>query len=142
MSKTEKTTPHRILHTMLRVSDLSASLDFYVGTLGMSLLRLQDFPEGRFTLAFVGYGEEDHDAVLELTHNWDQQTYQHGTRFGHIALAVEAMERVWGAVLASNIEVMRAPSQMSFKSADGARPDMIAFIRDPDGYSIELIERA
>lgn len=82
------TQPTRLLHTMLRVADLERSIWFYTGTLGMHLHRQERYPEGRFTLAFVGYGHEPDDACIELTHNWDQPTYQRGTAYGHIALAV------------------------------------------------------
>ncbi len=125
----------RVLHTMIRVGDLDRSIDFYTRLLGMQLLRRTDYPEGRFTLAFVGYGSEAENAVIELTHNWDTKAYELGTGFGHIALGVSD---IYGAceVLAQNgAKIPRPPGPMKHGST------VIAFIEDPDGYKIELIER-
>ena len=128
--------PRRILHTMLRVRDLEASLDFYINRLGMMLLRRADFEGGRFTLAFVGYGPEESDAVLELTHNWDQaEPYEIGTGYGHIALATPKIYEACAHFENAGVRITRPPGPMKH----GTR--VIAFIEDPDGYKIELVER-
>jgi lactoylglutathione lyase len=124
----------RLLHTMLRVHDLDASLRFYCDVLGMRLLRRKDYPSGRFTLAFVGYGPEDQQAVLELTHNWDTQRYEVGTGFGHVALGVEGIYDVVERLRAQGAAVTREPGPMKHGGST------IAFIEDPNGYKIELIE--
>ncbi len=126
----------RILHTMLRVTDLQKSLDFYTGMFGMQVLRKKDYPEGRFTLAFVGYGDEQENTVLELTHNWDTKAYDMGNAFGHIAIAVDDAYRACEEIAARGGEVVRPAGPMKHGTT------VIAFIRDPDGYMIELIERA
>lgn len=125
----------RILHTMIRVGDLERSIAFYTEVLGMKLLRTKDYPAGRFTLAFVGYGPEETDAVLELTHNWDRSGYDLGDGFGHIALAVEDAAAACDAIRAKGGEVVREAGPMKHGST------VIAFVEDPDGYRIELIER-
>ena len=125
----------RILHTMLRVGDLDKSLAFYTGILGMRLLRRNDYPEGKFTLAFVGYGDEASEAVLELTHNWDTPSYELGTGYGHIALAVEDAYAACDAIRQRGGKVTREAGPMKGGST------VIAFVEDPDGYKIELIER-
>jgi lactoylglutathione lyase len=125
----------RILHVMLRVADLQRSLDFYIGLLGMRLLRRRDYTAGRFTLAFVGYDQEETGTVLELTHNWDQkEPYEHGTAYGHLALAVDDVYGCCEALAEKGVVVDRAPGPMKYS------PTVIAFILDPDGYRIELIE--
>ncbi len=124
----------RLLHTMLRVGDLERSLAFYTDVLGMHLLRRKDYPEGRFTLAFVGYGEESDTAVIELTHNWDSDTYDPGNGFGHIALGVENIYAVCDQIRSQGGEISREPGPMKHGTT------VIAFVRDPDGYVIELIE--
>lgn len=130
-----ETRARRLLHTMLRVTDLQRSLEFYIGLLGMRLLRRQDYPAGRFTLAFLGYDDEDASAALELTHNWDQTTpYQHGTFYGHIALAVEDLYGCCSALAEKGVNITRMPGPMKYS------PTLIAFIEDPDGYRIELIQ--
>lgn len=126
----------RMLHTMLRVGDLSASIAFYTQILGMQLLRQQDYPEGRFTLAFVGYGSEDRHTVLELTHNWDTTQYDLGTGYGHIALAVPDAAAACAQIKQRGGVVTREAGAMKHGST------VIAFVQDPDGYKIELIERA
>jgi lactoylglutathione lyase len=126
----------RLLHTMLRVRDLDASLDFYVTKLGMSLLRRQDFPVGRFTLAFVGYGPEDATAVVELTHNWGKTDYDLGTGFGHLAIGVADVFGATAALEAAGVRVTRPAGPLK----EDAR-EQIAFVEDPDRYRIELIER-
>ena len=127
----------RLLHTMLRVKDLDASLDFYTNRLGMKLLRKTDFPSGEFTLAFVGYGDEENHSVIELTHNWGQQEpYDLGTAYGHIAIAVPDIYATCDELAAQGVKIPRPAGPMKH----GGRP--IAFIEDPDGYKIELVERA
>lgn len=125
----------RMLHTMIRVGNLDASIDFYTRLLGMSLLRRQDYPEGRFTLAFVGYGAESDNSVIELTHNWDTSSYDLGTGFGHVALGVPDIYTTCDALAAAGAKIARPPGPMKHGST------VIAFIEDPDGYKIELIER-
>ncbi|WP_415035266.1 lactoylglutathione lyase [Azonexus sp.] len=125
----------RILHTMLRVGELDRSLAFYTEILGMRLLRRQDYPEGRFTLAFVGYGSEDDEAVLELTHNWDTSRYELGTAYGHIALAVPDAAAACAQIKARGGKVVREAGPMKHGST------IIAFVEDPDGYKVELIQR-
>ena len=125
----------RILHTMLRVGDLERSLRFYTEVLGMRLLRRHDYPEGRFTLAFVGYGAESEAAVLELTHNWDTAAYELGNGYGHVALEVEDAAAACAAIKARGGKVVREAGPMKHGTT------VIAFVEDPDGYRIELIER-
>ncbi|MFL5275820.1 MAG: lactoylglutathione lyase [Myxococcales bacterium] len=125
----------RILHTMLRVGDLDRSLAFYTGVLGMTLLRRRDYPDGKFTLAFVGYGPESEQAVLELTHNWDTKTYDIGTGYGHVALEVEDAYAACAAIKGKGGIVTREAGPMKHGTT------VIAFVQDPDGYKIELIQR-
>jgi lactoylglutathione lyase len=125
----------RILHTMLRVGDLERSLRFYTEVLGMRLLRRKDYPEGKFTLAFVGYGDETATAVLELTHNWDVGKYELGNAYGHIAIAVEDAYKACEEVKRRGGKVTREAGPMKHGTT------VIAFIEDPDAYKIELIER-
>ena len=124
----------RMLHTMLRVTKLDASLAFYTEVLGMRLLRRHDFPAGRFTLAFVGYGDEDSNTVIELTHNWDTDSYELGTAYGHIALGVPDVYAACADIKARGGRVVREAGPMK----GGTR--VIAFVEDPDGYKIELVE--
>ena len=126
----------RLLHTMIRVKDLDKSIKFYVDTLEMKLLRRTDFPGGKFTLAFVGYGEEKDTAVIELTHNWDQEKpYDLGNGFGHLALGVQDIYGICDKLAAQGVNIPRPPGPMKHGTS------VIAFIEDPDGYKIELIER-
>ena len=125
----------RILHTMFRVGDLERSLAFYTEVLGMRLLRRQDFPDGRFTLAFVGYGDEAENAVLELTHNWDTPSYELGNGFGHLALEVDDAYAACEQIKARGGKVVREAGPMKHGST------VIAFVEDPDAYKIELIQR-
>jgi lactoylglutathione lyase len=125
----------RILHTMLRVADLERSLRFYTEVLGMRLLRRKDYPEGKFTLAFVGYGDETDTAVIELTHNWGVDKYELGNAFGHIAVAVDDAYKACEEVKRRGGKVTREPGPMKHGTT------VIAFIEDPDTYRIELIER-
>jgi lactoylglutathione lyase len=125
----------RILHTMLRVGELDRSLAFYTDVLGMRQLRRQDYPEGRFTLAFVGYGTEQEGAVLELTHNWDTPAYELGNAFGHIALEVDDAYDACARIKARGGKVVREAGPMKHGTT------VIAFVEDPDGYKIELIQK-
>ncbi len=125
-----------MLHTMIRVRDLERSLAFYTGMLGMEVLRRQDYPSGRFTLAFVGYGPEENHTVLELTHNWDQDNdYVQGDAWGHIALGVPDIYGTCARLEADGVPIPRPPGPMQHGQT------VIAFIEDPDGYKIELIQR-
>ncbi len=126
----------RLLHTMLRVGELERSLNFYTQVLGMTLLRRHDYPEGRFTLAFVGYGPESEVAVLELTHNWDTSSYELGTAYGHIALAVDDARAACEQIRQRGGKVVREAGPMKGGTT------VIAFVEDPDGYKVELIERS
>ena len=125
----------RMLHTMLRVGDLQKSLDFYTEVLGMKLLRKSDYPDGKFTLAFVGYGDEKDHTVLELTHNWDTAKYDLGNAYGHIALEVQDAYKACEAVRAKGGKVVREAGPMKHGAT------VIAFVEDPDGYKIEFIQR-
>ena len=125
----------RILHTMIRVGNLDRSLAFYTGTVGMKLLRRTDYETGRFTLAFVGYEDEAHGSVIELTHNWDTAHYDIGSGFGHIALGTEDIRATCEAIRAQGGKIVREPGPMKHGTT------WIAFVEDPDGYKIELIER-
>lgn len=125
----------RILHTMIRVGNLDRSLAFYTEVLGMRLLRRSDYPEGRFTLAFVGYGEESQNAVIELTHNWDTASYDLGNAFGHIALEVNDAYAACELIKARGGKVTREAGPMKHGTT------VIAFCEDPDGYKIELIQK-
>ena len=125
----------RLLHTMLRVGNLERSLSFYTGTLGMKLLRRKDYDTGRFTLAFVGYDDEDHGSVIELTHNWDTDHYDLGNAFGHIALGADDIHKTVEAIRARGGKVVREPGPMKHGTS------VIAFVEDPDGYKIELIQK-
>ncbi|WP_041522865.1 lactoylglutathione lyase [Gilvimarinus agarilyticus] len=124
----------RLLHTMLRVGDLEASLAFYTQVLDMQLLRREEFPAGRFTLAFVGYGNEQDSTVLELTHNWDTPSYDLGDGYGHIAIGVDDVYQTCERIRAAGGKVVREPGPMMHGST------VIAFVEDPDGYKIELLE--
>ncbi len=126
----------RMLHTMLRVKDLDKSIDFYTKLLGMKLLRRNDFPSGEFTLAFVGYGDEDSHTVLELTYNWPQkEPYNLGNGYGHIALGVPDIYGTCAQLEKAGAKITRPPGPMKHGTT------IIAFIEDPDGYKVELIER-
>ena len=126
----------RLLNTMLRVGDLERSLTFYTEVLGMRLLRRKDYPDGRFTLAFVGYGDESDTTVLELTNNWDTSSYEIGTGYGHIALGVDDIQATCEAMAAKGGRVVRPPGAMKHGTT------VIAFVEDPDGYKVELIQLA
>ena len=124
----------RMLHTMLRVGDLEKSLRFYCDVLGMRLLRRKDYPSGRFTLAFVGYGDEDTHTVIELTHNWETDHYDLGAGYGHIALGVEDIYDACQRLRDKGAKIVREPGPMKHGGSE------IAFVEDPDGYKIELIQ--
>ena len=126
----------QLLHTMIRVGDLDRSIDFYCERLGMKLLRRRDFPGGRFTLAFVGYGDESTHSVIELTHNWDTDGYELGDGFGHIAIGVEDIRATCDGLREAGATIAREPGPMKHGTT------VIAFVEDPDGYKIELIERS
>ena len=125
----------RLLHTMLRVGNLERSLAFYQDVLDMQLLRKQDYPEGRFTLAFIGYGDEANHSVIELTHNWDTEQYELGNAYGHIAIEVDNAAAACDAVRARGGKVTREAGPMKHGTT------VIAFVEDPDGYKIEFIEK-
>ena len=124
----------RLLHTMLRVGNLEESLKFYCDILGMKLLRQKDYPGGQFTLAFVGYGDESDNTVLELTYNWGTKTYDLGDAYGHIALGVDDIYGTCDAIKAQGGNVVREPGPMKHGST------VIAFVQDPNGYKVELIQ--
>lgn len=132
----------RILHTMLRVRDLERSLAFYTGVLGMTLFRREAYPTGRFTLAFIGFGTEATSAVIELTHNWDVGEYSIGDGYGHIAVAVANAAESCAASAAKGAKIIRPAGPMTNASSDRTGVEVIAFIEDPDGYRVELIEGA
>ncbi len=127
-------TQNRILHTMIRVADLERSIAFYTEVLGMTLLRRQEYPEGRFTNAFVGFGPETEHAVIELTHNWDTRAYDLGTGFGHVAVAVPNAYAACAEIKRRGGTVTREAGPMKHGTT------VIAFVQDPDGYKIELIQ--
>tara|TARA_R110002096_G_scaffold27948_2_gene84911 strand:- start:31 stop:414 length:384 start_codon:yes stop_codon:yes gene_type:complete len=127
---------------MLRVSDLEVSLAFYCDILGMRILRRSDYPEGQFTLVFIGYEDEANGAVIELTYNWAQKPQIPGTLFGHIALAVKDLQKTCTSLAEKGVTITRQPGPMAFKTTAQTTPENIAFISDPDGCAIELIERS
>ena len=129
-------TGFRMLHTMIRVLDLDKSIEFYTQHLGMKVLRRTDYPDGKFTLAFIGYGDEANNTVIELTYNWDQkEPYNLGNAFGHIAIGVPDIYKTCSELEKSGVKIPRPPGPMKHGKT------VIAFIEDPDGYKIELIER-
>lgn len=124
----------RMLHTMIRVGNLDESIKFYCDILGMKLLRQKDYPDGKFTLAFVGYGEESDNTVIELTYNWGVDSYDLGSGYGHIALGVDDIYKTCEEIRAKGGKVVREPGPMKHGST------VIAFVEDPTGYKIELIQ--
>ena len=126
----------KYLHTMMRVNDLNESINFYSKIFGMKLLRKSDYPDGKFTLAFLGYGDEENNTVLELTHNWDQEEkYNLGNAWGHIAIGVENIYEISRELEENNVNVTRKPGPMKHGNT------VIAFLLDPNGYQIELIQK-
>ena len=126
----------RVLHAMIRVKDLDKSIDFYCNKLGMSLFRKREFPAGKFTLAFVGYGTEETTAAIELTYNWGrEEPYSHGTGFGHVAIGCKDIYSLCDRLKADGVSIPRPPGEMMNSGTH------IAFVEDPDGYKIELIQR-
>jgi lactoylglutathione lyase len=123
----------RLLHTMIRVGDLDRSIHFYTDVLGMRLLRRKDYPDGEFTLAFLGYGDEQNNTVLELTYNWGVTQYDIGNAFGHLAIEVDDVYRAAQRIREMGGEILREPGPMN------AGTTIIAFVKDPDGYQIELL---
>jgi lactoylglutathione lyase len=134
LSGTNGGPPMRILHTMLRVGDLDRSIAFYRDVLGMELISRKDYPEGKFTLAFLGYGRNPEQAEIELTHNWGVERYEVGTGYGHVALGVDDIHAVCDAIAKAGGTITRQPGPMKHGTT------VIAFVVDPDGYKIELIE--
>jgi lactoylglutathione lyase len=124
----------QFLHTMIRVNNLDETLKFYCDALGMKLLRKHDFANGEFTLAFVGYGEERDNTVIELTHNWRTSSYDQGTAFGHLAIGVDEIYETCAKLKQKGVKVVREPGPMKFGGPE------IAFIEDPNGYKIELVQ--
>lgn len=129
----------KIIYTIIRVSHLERSVTFYTKVLGMNEFRREEYPEGRLTLVFVGYGDEPSNSTIELTFNWNENEYQHGTAFDHIAIGVDDIHTACAHLTSNGISIFRAPGPMTFTAANGAC-DVVAFIEDPDGYKIELIE--
>ena len=125
----------RILHSMIRVNNLEDSIKFYTEVLGMKILREKEYPEGKFSLAFLGYGKEAEDTVIELTYNWDTSYYEHGNAFGHIAIEVDDIYKVCEEIKDKGTKVIRDPGPMMGSKL------LLAFIEDPNGYKIELIEK-
>ena len=123
----------RLLHTMLRVGELQRSIDFYTKVLGMKLLRQKDYPDGKFTLAFVGYGDESDNTAIELTHNWDTDQYDIGSGFGHLAIEVDDVYQATDKIRQQGGKIIRDAGPMN------AGNTIIAFVEDPDGYQIELL---
>jgi lactoylglutathione lyase len=141
VAETSKAVPDadnfRLLHTMIRVRDLDASLNFYTNLLGMKLLRKRDYPTGKFTLAFVGYGDETDNTVIELTHNWEQaEPYNLGNAFGHLAIGVPDVYKACERLADAGVKIPRPAGPMAHGGS------VIAFIEDPDGYRIELVQRS
>lgn len=123
----------RLLHTMLRVANMERSIKFYTDILGMTLLRQKDYPEGKFTLAFLGYGDEKDHTAIELTHNWDTDSYELGNAFGHLAIEVDDVYKATDHIRAQGGKILREAGPMN------AGTTIIAFVEDPDGYPIELL---
>jgi len=125
----------RILHSMIRVNNLEESIKFYTQVLGMNLLREKEYPEGKFSLAFLGYGKETEETVIELTYNWDKSEYEHGNAFGHIAIEVDDIYQFCEEIKGKGANIIRDPGPMMGSKL------VLAFIEDPNGYKIELIEK-
>jgi lactoylglutathione lyase len=134
--------PSRILYTMLRVSDMDRSIAFYRDALGMRELRRETFSDARFSLVFMGYDNAADNATIELTHNWDEGEYTHGSGYGHIALEVDDIYTACARLSEIGVEITRAPGPMKMAVDETGEREVIAFLEDPDGYKIELIETA
>ena len=134
--------PSKILYTMVRVSDLDQSIKFYRDALGMTELRRETFTEGQFTLVFMGYGDDTSNPTVELTYNWGDNRYDHGTGYGHIALGVSDIYGAMKRLSSMGVKVVRDAGEMTFAVDETGEKEVIAFIEDPDGYRIELIEHA
>lgn len=132
--------PNQLLHTMIRVRSLESSIYFYCDILGMQVLRQEDYPDGGFTLCFLGYGAEASHTVVELTYNYEEYEYSHGDAYGHLALGVEDVNLACERLKEKGVKIARQPGPMLFPSSSSNRRDIIAFIEDPDGYKIELIQ--
>ncbi len=128
-------TGYRMLHTMIRVGDLDKSIDFYTRLLGMKLLRKRDVPAGKYTLAFVGYGDESDNAVIELTYNYGKDKYEMGTAFGHLAIGMPDVYGTCARLAKEGVKIPRPAGPVQHGTT------VIAFVEDPDGYKIELIQR-
>ncbi|MDE2574830.1 MAG: lactoylglutathione lyase [Rhodospirillales bacterium] len=126
----------RYLHTMLRVGDLDRSVKFYTELFGMTELRRRDVPDGKYTLAFLGFGDEEHNTVLELTYNWGVDHYEIGTAFGHLAIGMPDVYAACAKLRAAGAKITREAGPVKFGTT------VIAFVEDPDGYKIELVQRA
>lgn len=135
-------TPSRILYTMVRVSDLDHSIAFYRDALGMQEQHRETFSDARFTLVFMGYGDTANNSTIELTHNWGEGDYTHGTGYGHIALEVDDIYAACTRLTEMGVEITRAPGPMKMVVDETGEREVIAFLQDPDGYKIELIEAA
>lgn len=138
MNDSVNNAPNAFLYTMIRVRDLERSLQFYLGALGMKELRRENFTQGRFTLVFIGY--EGSPALLELTYNWGQKYYSHGSGYGHVALAVEDVYTTCDSLRNAGVRVIREPGPMQHATDENGHREVIAFIEDPDGYKIELVQ--
>ena len=134
--------PTGILYTMIRVGDLDRSIAFYRDALGMREMRREIFPEGRFTLVFMGYGNNASAPTVELTWNWDESAYQQGTGYGHVALEVSDIYAACARLTKMGIKVTRPAGPMTFAPTETGEKEIIAFLEDPDRYNIELIETA
>lgn len=132
--------PTRILYTMIRVGDLERSLEFYKNALGMNELRRENFSQGRFTLVFIGYGNKLANALIELTYNWDEERYELGTGYGHIALKVSDIYAACKRLELMGVKISLQPGPMAYAADETGHKEEIAFIEDPDGYMIELIQ--
>ncbi len=131
----------RLLYTMLRIGNLERSLEFYCDYLGMREFRRETFTEGRFTLVFIGYDDISPNALIELTYNWDDDKYAHGTGYGHVALEVDDIYATCEQLEHNGVRVVRAPGPMMQAPDETGHREVIAFIEDPDGYKIELIQK-
>lgn len=138
---TSKALASRLLYTMLRVGDLERTLEFYCDNLGMREFKRETFTEGRFTLVFIGYNDSSPNALIELTYNWDDDEYQHGTGYGHVALEVDDIYETCKRLEQNDVRIVRAPGPMMHAPDETGHREVIAFIEDPDGYKVELIQK-